>query len=259
MTVPTTSSVGANRPRAGSAETSEIIRAFNRIEPGQLFRTFRSAHGQFPYERIGGVFRTFNPAYSDTAFYVKTCLWAWVADRYDVGPKGTYAILYDYPEYPVSLMCGGIFVGWAKGEKTMRWGIFLTAAIIFRILPGDFPILLDKVAGTVEAIDRGELRIPEATPDEIRAYLGGIKRAVLPWWVEAGLITTVLRRAPTARKLWLALPRELCGDKGFGSPKELIYFLRKCERWENETVFRATERTFGRGNVGWLLEVAEGA
>jgi hypothetical protein len=234
--------------------TADIIRAYEAIEHGDLYRAFEA---RLPYERIGAVWRAMDPGRSDTSLNVRTCLWAWVRDRYAVGPKGTYAILRDFPEYPVSLMCGGIFYGWGEGRKTAKWGIFLTAALIFRILPDDFPALLEIVAGTIEGIASGAIRIPEVSVEEIRAYLGGIKEELLPIWTEAGLVTTVLRKAPTARKLWLALPPELRSEEGFETPKELIYFLRKCEKWENETVVRVTERTDGHRNVLWLLEVTE--
>ena len=67
----------------------------------------------------------------------------------------------------------------------------------------------------------------------------------------AGLVTMVLRRAPTATRLWKAIPEM---HDVLSSPAYLLDFLRKCIEWDNETVFRATEKTFGRGNVRWLLE-----
>jgi len=144
---------------------TDIIRAYDAIQPRQLFNTFKA---QLPYDRIGEVWRAMDPGRSDTALNVKTCLWSWIPGRYLIAPRGTYVHLLDFPGYRVSLMCGGLYDGWRRRAKTHRWGIFLPAALIFRLMPADFPALLEIVAGTIERIASGELRLPEVSAQEIR-------------------------------------------------------------------------------------------
>jgi len=227
---------------------TDIIRAYDAIQPRQLFNTFKA---QLPYDRIGEVWRAMDPGRSDTALNVKTCLWSWIPGRYLIAPRGTYVHLLDFPGYRVSLMCGGLYDGWRRRAKTHRWGIFLSAALIFRLMPADFPALLEIVAGTTERIASGELRLPEFTQAEIRTYFSAMKAEMLPRWIEAGLVTAVLRKAPTARKLWKAIPAL---HDSFPSPAYLLDFLRECWIEENETVFRLKEVTHGRGSSRILLE-----
>jgi hypothetical protein len=228
---------------------TDLIRAYEAIRPRQLYKAFKA---QLPYDRIGEVWNAMDPGQSDTARNVKLCLKTWIPGRYRIAPKGTYVYLLDYPHLRVSLMNGGIYDGWSRGRKTKRWGLFLTAAIIFRLLPDDFPALFEIVAGTVDRIRSGDLRFPDSSHEEIRAYFGALKSELLPYWTQAGLVTTVLRKAPTATKLWKAIPPEF-----FPSAAYLLDFLRECRIEENETVFRLTEKISGPRNVRWLLEVTE--
>jgi hypothetical protein len=226
-----------------------IIRAFDAIQPRQLFLTF---HAQFPYDRIGAIWREMERCDGTTT---RLLLREWIPGRYHVAPKGTYAHLLDYPGIRVSLMNGGVFDGWGKRRGTRRWGVFLTAAIIFGKMPEEFPEVFEKVWGTLERIRSGELRFPESSPEEIRADFVSAKAELFPALVRTGLMTMVARKAPTAKRLWKALP---AFHAEFPSPAYLLDFLRKCSEWENETVFRVTEKRYGRENVRLLLEAIEG-
>jgi hypothetical protein len=156
----------------------------------------------------------------------------------------------DYPGIRVSLMNGGIFDGWGK-RWTRKWGIFLTAAVILGKMPEEFPEVFRKVWGTLERIRSGEIRFPESSEEEIRAFYVELKAELLPLWVRAGLMTTILRKAPTAKRLWKAIPEmhDHCP-----SPKWLLCFLRECEIWDNMAYFRIAEKTYGRGSIRLLLE-----
>jgi len=171
----------------------------------------------------------------------------WIPGRYHIAPKGTFCILLDYPEIRVSLINGGIFKGRERGAKPRKWGVFLTAAIIFGKMQDEFPGVFEKVWGTLERIWKGELRFPESSSEEIRAYYAGLKAELRArWFGVEGLMTTVLRRAPTAKRLWTAVPDLHCHCH---SPAYLLRFLRECMEWENETHFRITEKTYGRGRM----------
>jgi hypothetical protein len=220
-----------------SVETSfSILRSLNTTKPRTLFK-------RIPEEQVAEIWRATRGNGTVNRLFLKH----WVAeDRLYFGPKGTYAELLDFPGYRVSLMTGGVFSGW-KRKRTWRYGIFATATLIFGKTAKEFPEVFERVWTTWEQIRSGELREPESSDEEIRAFCATLKGELIALWSpKPELITTVVRRAPTAKKLWEAVSAL---HYHFPYFQALLYFLRDCEVWDNESYFRIVEiKKTGRSN-----------
>jgi hypothetical protein len=225
-----------------------IVRAYDAVTPNQLYYRFQA---QLPPDAR---LRTLHESYRGNADDTETlqlAVWAWFGDGFrGVSKHDTVAYV---PGFEVSLSDGrplGYFNAWGKLHRpSEHFRVYLTIALHFELPPDRFPEVIGIADRTLRAIESGELAFPKSS--ERRASYLAMKAALFPWWERAGLVTTVLRRAPSTAKLWEALPPDEFHE-AFPRPKQLGEFLEN--DWDSGAVYRATKDTDAGRHVRWLLE-----
>jgi hypothetical protein len=198
-------------------------------------------------------------------------LTTWSEGRTRIGwaRGGTYVTLPDYRKVRVSLWKGGLFWVWGwKDNATERWvrvkpwgSILDVARLIFRRPePEEFVDLVNEEVKPVwDRIKSGQLRVDhrEISWEERYEWVRAAKPVVLPFYKAAGLVTSVARRAPTAKRLWEALPEEVRDVLFDFSSEEHREFLRLAEVEEKSIgtdYFRVRRHEPGNGTFVCILE-----
>lgn len=214
--------------------------------------------GKISREAIGEIFAaTTNEQYGPEL--IDYFLRAWVKNpkRIALAYHKSYCRLLDYhfpgEEFPlyVSRVSGSVLSeSWGEHRTGgLGHGIFDVAALLHG-LPGkkDFP----KVYAIVRETFEEALRSPRPSEAEIgemqKVALAHLKERLLPYF--APLYSTVIRRAPSAAKLWKPLPLEIKEEEFGGSFRRFREFLLSLDLEDpTEGPFRVSASDCGNNTV----------